>query len=187
MALATVVIATYGSDSWRDMAAGAAMSSCVDQGVDVILSHEGTLAEARNRGAAQARTEWLIFLDADDQLGAGYVSALMSADGDLRAPSVSWVRDGVPSAPESLAARDIEQMNPCVIGTAIRLSLFRHLGGFREWPAWEDWALFLAAHRRGAVLTHVPEAVYYATVRADGRNSTVQNPRRLHAQIRAAA
>jgi cellulose synthase/poly-beta-1,6-N-acetylglucosamine synthase-like glycosyltransferase len=75
----------------------------------------------------------------------------------------------------------------CVIGTAIRLSLFRQLGGFWEWPAWEDWALFLAAHRRGAVLTHVPEAVYYATVRADGRNSTVDNPRRLHAQIRAAA
>ena len=187
MALATVIIATYGDDSWAQMAAGDAMASCVDQGVDVILSHEGTLAEARNRGAARARTEWLIYLDADDRLAPGYVSALMGASGDLRAPAVSYVHPSGAELPQCLAGRDIERMNPCVIGTAIRAQMFRDLGGFREWPAWEDWCLWLRAYRRGAQIVHVPSAVYLATVRPGSRNAAVTDPRGLHKAIRAAA
>lgn len=187
MALATVIIATYGDESWAQMAAGDAMTSCVDQGVDVILSHEGTLAEARNRGAARARTEWLIFLDADDRLAPGYVSALMAAEGDLRAPAVSWVTEHDATPPRCLDDRNIEHLNPCVVGTAIRAQMFRDCGGFEEWPAWEDWALFLRAHRRGASIVHVPDAIYLATVRPGSRNQSVRDARRLHAQIKAAA
>lgn len=169
------------------MAAGDAMASCAGQGAEVILSHEATLHEARNVGALRAATRWLIFLDADDTLAPGYVDALMAAKGDLRAPAVSWVTAHDATVPRCLDDRDIETMNPCVIGTAIERHRFLEVGGFGDWRAWEDWALFLRASRRGASIVHVPGAVYRATIRPGGRNQRVRNGAKLHAEIRAAA
>lgn len=185
----TVIIATYGAGKWRRLAHERALPSALAQGCPVIIQHDpdAQLHEVRNRAAAQATSEWLVFLDADDELAPGYVEALGAASGDLRAPAVSWVTEHHATDPVTLADRDIERLNPCVIGTAIRRDLFTQVGGFADWPAWEDYALFLKAHRAGASLTHVPDAVYRVWMRPGSRNQTVEHPRRLLAQIQAAA
>jgi glycosyltransferase involved in cell wall biosynthesis len=183
----TVCISTFGDESWKTLAMTRALPSALGQASEIVHTHAETLYEARNRGADKATGEWLVMLDADDELAPGYVDAILAASGDLRAPAVSWVTDHSATAPRTLADRNIETMNPCVIGTAIRRELFLDLGGFKDWPAYEDWCLYLRATRSGAVIEHVPDAVYRAWVTPHSRNQTVRNPRQLMAQIKAAA
>jgi len=183
----TICISTFGDESWKNLAMTRALPSALGQASEIVHTHAETLHEARNRGAEKATGEWLVMLDADDELAPGYVDAILAASGDLRAPAVSWVTDHSATDPRTLADRNIETMNPCVIGTAIRRELFLDLGGFRDWPAYEDWCLYLRATRSGAVIEHVPDAVYRAWVTPHSRNQSVKNPRQLMSQIRAAA
>ncbi len=181
---ATIIIGVFGDIRyWLDIARANALPSARKQGCRVILSAGNTLAEARNSAVRGVETEWLIFLDADDELSDGYVESLLAGEGDLRAPAVKWDD----AEPVLLDDRDIEQMNPCVIGTAIRTKLFMELGGFQEFSAWEDYALFLKAYRRGATITHNPAAVYVVHSHKDSRNNTVQDPGTLFNSIHLAS
>lgn len=176
----TVIVATYGSDEWRDLGSDTALAH------GAAHWHGDTLAQARNAAAGAADTEWLVYLDADDELSGGYIDAMAAADGDLRAPALHLVYPDRIVVPD-LASRDIERTNPCCIGTAIRRDMFLAVGGFPELPGWEDWALFLRAYRRGATITHVPDAVYQAHVRQGSRNQTVPDAAALYQRIRATA
>lgn len=176
----TVIVGTYGDDEWRDLGAATAKAH------GAVHVHGKTLAAARNTGARLAATEWLVYLDADDSLDPGYVEAILAADGDLRAPALHLIYPDKVVVPD-LEGRDIERTNPCCIGTAIRRDLFLAIGGFPELDGWEDWAVYLRAVRRGATLTHVPDAIYLATVRPGSRNQTVPDPGELYRHIRATA
>ena len=173
----TVCVCTFGDPSWIHMAVRHALPSVDAAKVKVV--HGGTLAQARNEAAFWSDSEWLIYLDADDRLGEGYVEAMGEAVGDLRVPRL-FIGD----VEVDLASRDIEHMNPCPVGTAIRREMLLDCGGWPEFRAWEDWALFLRAFRRGAVIEHT-QAVYLAAPSPYGRNSTVTDSRRLHEEIRA--
>lgn len=79
----SIVIATYGDDSWRDLALKRALPSCEALDTpphEVRLVHRATLNDARNAGALAATGEWLCFLDADDELEAGYLGAMRAAE-----------------------------------------------------------------------------------------------------------
>lgn len=185
---ATIIIATHGNLKWERLAKERALPSAQKFGIPVIQYHgQKHLHEARNHAASLATSEWLCFLDADDELYDGYFAAMEQATGDLRAPSVMWIEDEMPAAPVSLQDRDIELTNPCVIGTLIRKEMFESVGGFSNWRAWEDWALFLSCYRKGAVIEHVPNAVYVAHVSSNSRNNTVKNPAQLWEDIKLAS
>lgn len=174
---AVIIIGIYGDKKrWLDIASKRAIPSAMEQGVPVIISYDHTLARARNAAGFATSAEWLIFLDADDQLSSGYVDALMEAEGDLRAPAVQFIKHGIPQKAELLNDRDIEATNPCVIGTAIRQKMFAEIGGFQEFSAWEDYALFLKAYRRGAKITHNEKAVYVVHASNNSRNNRVSDP-----------
>lgn len=179
----TIIIATFGDPIWSRRAADTCAEIQDTAGVPIVLSHGDTLAQARNYGAEIADTEWLCFLDADDTLAPGYVPAIAAATGDLRAPALHLVgRDGNIDIPD-LTTRDIATVNPCCIGTVLRRSMFCTASGFWEERAWEDWSLFRRCWLLGATITHVPDAVYIAHADPNGRNSTVRDGRRLHADI----
>lgn len=183
---ATIIIATHGSHEWRERGNNLAIKTAdTFPGIEIVFGHRyDSLHEVRNRLAARATSEWLCFLDADDELAPGYFEAMEAATGDLRAPAVRWVQPDGQYEQKVLDDRDIEVGNPCVIGTLIRKDMFDEIGGFKDWWAWEDWALFLSAHRKGAVLEHVQDAVYIAHVREKSRNQGVKNRRRLWNLIR---
>lgn len=165
----TVVVATYGTDEWAALGESAAKAH------DAVHVHGPTLATARNQAAERATTEWLVYLDADDSLADGYLDAMSLAYGDLRAPVLELHYPDKVVRPD-LTGRDIERTNPCCIGTAIRRSMLLDCGGFWEEPAWEDYSLFRRAWLLGATITHVPGAVYQATVRPGSRNNSVKEP-----------
>ena len=186
----TICVATCGEDWWEELAQTRAIPSAKAQGVPVVSTHykRKGLAAARNGAIRKVKTEWLMFLDADDELAPGYVEAIASASGDLRVGSLIEVRPDGSRTRIRLERRHIERMNPCHTGTAIRADMMADVGGFPGlFPRWEDWAIFLRAFRRGATIEHVPEAEYLQHWRADSMVRTVADvcdPKQLHADIR---
>ena len=183
----TVCVATFGHRDWIDLAHGRAVPSAYAQDVPVVYRHEDTLVDARNAAVRAADTEFVIVLDADDELEAGYVRAMMAGTADIRAPRLVEVHEDGTRCEVPLAHRDIEKLNPLPISSMARRDQILAAGGFAPWPAWEDWALWLRMVRRGATFEHLPAATLLAHVRDDSRNRTVTDPRRLMAEIKASA
>ncbi len=175
----TICIGTYGGSEWVKLATERAIPSAEAQCVPVIHRHGETLAQARNAALAIAESEWAVILDADDELSAGYIEALAGGSADLRAPAVSYVKNGRSGRPyvpkvaghaHECSAQCLSDGNFLVIGTAVRAALAREVGGFREFPWSEDWDLWLRCWRAGASIEAIPAAVYIAHVNQQSRN-----------------
>lgn len=186
-----VCIATYGDRSRWAPLAERALASVDRQTTRASFCrwyHGPNLHEARNRAAsdvlndvtrlAGVRTDWLCFLDADDTLDPGYLEAMARAvdgvDHDaLIQPSTLGVYPDGREDPEPvlIPSKPLLDGNYMVIGTLIRTEQFQRLGGFRDWPCYEDWELWIRAWRDGAQLLACPEAVYRVGVNEVSRNN----------------
>lgn len=195
----SVLVCTYGDRVWSDRAQEAAKSAQDADETIVLHEDDATLAEVRNHAAAAAASDWLCFLDADDELAPGYLAAMHSTFerlqiGDVQTesgprpsrnaqlaplcllvPAVeyrhpSWVR--IAGGPPRIPDWDrlLIDLNCAVIGTLVRRDLFHVVGGFREWQMYEDWDIWLRCVRAGARLIPVPSAVYCACVSPASRN-----------------
>jgi GT2 family glycosyltransferase len=193
----SVVVGTYGEDSWQTLAQQA-VASAWQQSVaplEVLHVHAETLDDARNQGAEAANGDWLIFLDADDELDGRYIEQMAAMIDRLRAgvdyllqPATLGIHADGREDPNPIlipAKRSIMDGNWLVIGTAMRRSQFLRLGGFSPMPAWEDWHLFIRAMLDGARALPVPGAVYRVHVRQNSRNALDQPAaERLYRQVR---
>lgn len=142
------------------------------QADELVISVGTTLQEARNRPGLRATTEWLCFLDADDELDASYIQHMLAGEGDIRQPSTLGVVNGVEDDyPVLIPPRPLAVSNYIVIGAFVRAALFRQVGGFEDYEAFEDWDLWRRCWAAGAAIGAVPEAVYRVHVRPDSRNS----------------
>lgn len=190
----TVCIATYGDVAWSHLAHERAVPSAQALAVPWVHAHGDTLHEARNEALAEVTTEWVVFLDADDELEPGYFDALAGGTADLRAPAVRYVQDGRARAPyvprvaghrHACTADCLTAGNWLVIGTAARTEQVHAAGGFREFEWSEDWALWARMVKAGATVEAIPAAVYRAHVREDSRNRSPTREKRdqVHWQI----
>lgn len=176
----TVVVATFGDETWADLARSRSIPSAEALDVPVVHEHASTLHEARNAGLAQVHTEWVCHLDADDELEPGYFDAMATGSADLRAPAVRYLRTvlHLPSATiprvagheHACTAECLTFGNWLVIGTLARAELVRSVGGWHDWPVYEDYDLWARCWRAGATVEAIPTAVYRAHVRTDSRN-----------------
>lgn len=183
----TVLVATFGADHWRTTAERAIASA--EPQATTIHVHGDTLHQARNEAAVMARTEWLCFLDGDDELEPGYFDAMATGTADLRGPSVRYVHQGRRTSPVKVwPEQDLRDGNHLVIGTLVRRDLFIEVGGFYDWPMYEDWCLWQRCHRDGATVETIPAAVYRAHVRNRSRNRAPGRAERerVHHAIRSA-
>lgn len=191
MTTISCVIATYGSRTWANMAKNRAIPSAKREGFHEVLPvhlEQGTLAETRNSGGATAVGEWLLFLDADDELAPGFGDAMREAIlGEevrpaLFTPAVDYLetRKGRKATPKTWPRIDFKVGNWCVIGTLIERDFFLKLGGFREYGLYEDYALFAMADEAGAEFFEVPDAVYVAHPRAASRNRAPSRNERIY-------
>lgn len=175
----TVVVATFGEPEWEALARERAIPSAESQ-APVIHHHGETLAEARNGALAQVETEWVVHLDADDELEPGYVEAMLAGQADVRAPQVRCMREGQQVSRGLFMPRVWRHRHACdadclpqgswvVVGAAVRTELARSIG-WEEWPIFEDWALWLRCYAAGASFEAIPQAIYRQHLRTDSRN-----------------
>lgn len=176
----TVAVATYGAAAWTRLAQTRAIPSARALGVPVVYCHGYDLQNARNQALAKVETEWVIHLDADDELERGFIAAMAShGTADVNAPAVRYVRPGHAAWPRmpnvaghthECGADCLPQGNWLVVGACVRTELVRRVGGWGAEPVYEDWALWLRCHLAGASFAAVPQAIYRAHVRRNSRN-----------------
>lgn len=175
----TIAVATYGDPSWQRLAHRRAIPSAEALGVPVVYAHEFTLHDARNGVLAKVNTEWVIHLDADDELEPGYIDAMATGTADVRAPSVRYVKPGCAQEPKmpKVAGHTHECTGPCllqgnwlVVGACVRTELMHQVGGWLDYPIYEDWSTWLRCHLAGASFEAIPQAIYRAHVRPRSRN-----------------
>lgn len=181
----------YTGDPWRTWAHQRAIPSAEALGVPVLVGAGTTVADARNNGLAQVQTEWVVFLDADDELEPGYVDAMDEGTADLRAPAVRYVEAGghakTPGFPRVAGHRHdctgdcLPWGNWIVIGAAVRADMLRGIGGWHEHTWSEDWCTWLRCWQAGASIEPIPEAIYRAHVRIRSRNRGAPQAQRLAA------
>lgn len=198
MTTISVIVATYGEQHWEQLARDRALPSVGDTRIfkNIICWHEpdGTRATSLNNGAKYSTGDWLIFLDADDELAPGYVGAMRRAleqnpDGRvLFTPAVQQVRKGNPSAPFFFPECDLTTGNWLVIGTMINREFFLSLGGFRDHPhGLEDFNLWARAVRAGATIVKVPDAIYRAHYNPRSKHHVLARNRREYMKAYHAA
>src|SRR3990167_7008296 len=162
----SIIIATFGAESWRELALNRAYPSALNQGAhEVIVGHdpEGTIASVRNSLAEKATGDWLCFLDGDDELAPGYLDAMKHVfsaldcceDGEragwktLLTPAVSYITArGKRATPKIWPECSLSSGSWLVVSTLIPRDLFFQVGGFRDYGdppgsiGYEDWGLF---------------------------------------------
>jgi glycosyltransferase involved in cell wall biosynthesis len=172
----SVLIATYGTEDWRELAWSRAYPSAAAQTEDVQCFHdpEGTIASVRNELAGSAKGDWLLYLDADDEIAPGYLDAMAQVGGEnvLLTPSVRKVTKGRPSRNADFYPEvPLENGNWLVVGTLVRREMFNRAGGFEDYPhGFEDWSLWYKCHRLGARVVRVPRAVYIQHVNPQSKH-----------------
>lgn len=185
----SVCVGTFGAVSWDTLARSRAIPS-VPPGIPVIHVHAGTLHEARNAAVAQVQTEWVVHLDADDELEPAYLKAMFTGTADVRAPAVRYVRPGYAGRPQmpKVAGHDHDCTADClvhgnwlVVGAMVRTALVREVGGWRDFSWSEDYDLWVRCWQAGATFEAIPRAIYRAHVRKDSRNRAPSRAEKLAA------
>jgi GT2 family glycosyltransferase len=131
----------------------------------VIAGHDpsGTIASIRNELAQDAKGDWLLFLDADDELAPRYIQAMEHAErpNSLLTPSVQKIIKKRENPPVFYPEVDLMTANWLIIGTLVERDLFLRVGGFEDYPhGFEDWSLWYKCAKVGAEVVRVPKAVY---------------------------
>lgn len=172
-------------------------------GARVVTQPNSGLSAARNLAISQAHGEYVLPLDADDELEPSFVSRCLTAleaDRDL-AYVTTWVRyvdeDGAPRGDEFTGyfpfgnwSSLLDELN--VAGTCssvIRRSVFRDHGLYYspELASYEDWALYRRMARAGLYGAVVPEPLFRYRVREESMTRQDAQPHvaRLLAELRA--
>jgi glycosyltransferase involved in cell wall biosynthesis len=154
----------------------------------VIVHHEPDMriGPARNAAALLASGDYLVFLDADDELAPGYLDAMRSAADTqerpwacLFYPSVRYLINGRARPNLLRPVGDIRHDNFMVIGTLVHRALFMSVGGFSDYDhGFEDWSLWAKCVRAGAAIQPVGDAVYVAYINRSSKHRTFWRNRR---------
>jgi len=157
--------------STDDTSAIAGQEAKDDPRIRLLRQSNAGAGAARNAGLAQARGDWILFLDADDTLSPDHLSRLMThSRPGVDAICCGYVRVGPGGevisrhpAPELVKGRfaDVTE-GPPVILHAILLArpMFDRTGAFdTALRTNEDWDLWVRLTRAGAVIAREPRAL----------------------------
>lgn len=155
----SVIIPTYGDKEYWDSFAERAADSVLCQtfkDYELIRHHDKDMQSARNNAADMACGDWLVFLDADDELEENFLGRTFRGGyGDIQQPLTVYVEaTGEMYLPPTYIAPcdSIQDGNYVVVGAPVRRELFLAAGGFDDYPVFEDWALWLKMVNKGAVI-----------------------------------
>ncbi len=159
-----------------------------DTRIRVISQSCAGVSAARNAGIAQAKEEWLLFLDSDDWISPVHLermTGVLAADPGLDAVHCGWNRvlpDGTMlerSAENTLKGDLFEVLTQrcyfAIHACLIRRALVQEVGAFDEsLPTCEDWDLWQRTARTGARFGWIPDVLAFyrmrpASLSTDGR------------------
>jgi glycosyltransferase involved in cell wall biosynthesis len=176
----SIIISTFGDEHWKSLAERA-YKSAKDQTIktEVIVNHGDSLHESRNAGAENASRDWLIFLDADDELDPEYAENMQRSISELDSnkyliqPATLGVVDGREDPyPVVIPSKlNILDGNWMVIGTAVNREVFMSVGGFQDFDMYEDWDLWIRCVQHGCIPIIQEKSIYRVNVRNESRNN----------------
>lgn len=118
---------------------------------------------ARNLGASQCDTDFLVFLDADDFLAPTFVEACLAVYEPPRYVYTNWLRGDLLSKPNLCITAELPY-HTHLITTLYPTAIFKALGGFDETlPGHEDVDFYLRSHRAGICGIHLDEPLLHYT------------------------
>lgn len=183
----SVIVATFGSNEWRN--AGEEAAATIPSGATPIVVHlpYGNLALARNTGLSKVTTPYVTWLDADDALTPDYVDAMATGTADLRQPAVDGWTGSVVQAPrcgmhgpQHIPEREcLAYGNPFSMGAVVRTELAKAHPFDPRWPVLEDFAFWRAICANPWVSVEVIEAAIYRVRRIPNpapRNRSLPRP-----------
>ena len=140
----------------------------------VIHVHDENLAFARNRGARDIGTDYIVFLDADDLLSENYCGILKGylEEGNIlyQPETRGFYPDGSLDAESNfIPDRNMNESNNLVIGTAVTARYGLEFDPILR--ALEDWDFFLRMIATGAKVKQCPGMVYLVGVNEQSRNA----------------
>lgn len=180
-----IAIGTFGDESWRLKGDVVSLRHC-NMADDVIHVHGDNLAEARNTAAEMLGTQWIVFLDADDELEMDYIKQMqMAAEPNtlLQPATIGCVDGKLDDYPLVIPSKDLYKANYMVIGTAVERDRFFEVGGFRDLSVLEDWDLWIRLVASGSKVKRVPFAVYVVHVNKNSRNSNTTLHNSVYRQL----
>ncbi len=170
-----VIIPIYGDIRFWQPLANRAAQSVVNQTVKaevLTFSTGANIADARNKFGLQPHgCEYVIFLDADDELHPSYIEEMLKGNGDIRVPTVHKHYSNGRVLKGAYEPKDLITGNYIVVGAMIKAELFNKLEGFHNYESLEDWDLWLRAEEAGATFEQIPGAIYKVNKRPGSRNS----------------
>lgn len=178
-----IIVDDGSTDDTPALAAGYAAR---DQRIRVLRQDQRGEGGARNSGLSEARSDWVLFLDADDWLLPAALERLVTAaagDGTLDAVHGGWSRvaaDGTVMAAEHCAhTGDLFALfaRHCAFpihSTLVRRSAAQRAGGFdAALTTCADWDFWQRLTRLGARFGRVPEVVARYRMRAGSPSTAV--------------
>ena len=182
------VIVNDGSTRQEDVELLKTLSE-TDTRIRLFHQKNGGQSKAKNYGIAQAKTEIIVFLDADDLVEDFYLEVLYRALKEH--PNASWsYTDLVGFAAEeyvwckTFSAGRMTFNNILVNAAAFRKSAIEKAGGFPEVAKHydEDWALYLRLLGKGFHPVQIPVIGFWYRKSATGMQQTVRKDEKLRIQ-----
>lgn len=187
----TVVIPVFGDMNYWKPLLERAHQSALNQTVKakyVIINTGKDLHESRNSIINSIDTEFVIFLDCDDELHENYIEEMLKIeDADVVVPCVHrYFDDGrVDTDQHWYTPRPLVEANYIVIGALVRTEYLKRVGGFSDLPLYEDWQMWLRMEEIGARFKQCPAAIYKIHVREGSRNEPdIEMKQKMYNQIR---
>lgn len=193
----SVIIGTFGNqEEWSPLAQRAIESAFKAGPKRIFWEHKETLDAARNAGLDKADTEWVVHLDADDELDPGFFKAMERGTADIRGPAVQYIRGTTPARPmvphvyghtHQCVGDCLKFGNWLVVGSLVRTELAQRIR-WKDWPIYEDFDFWQRCWLQGATIESIPDAIYKAHVRHNSRNRQPNHKFRneIHEQINLA-
>lgn len=157
-----------------------------DARIKLFHQENGGQSKAKNYGIAQAKTDIIVFLDADDMVEPFYLELLYQA---LQAhPKAAWSYTDLVGfgAQEyvwckTFSAGRMTFNNILVNAAAFRKSAIESVGGFSEVAKHydEDWALYLKLLGKGMHPVHIPVIGFWYRKSERGMQQTVRRDEKL--------
>lgn len=154
--------------------------------VTLIEKENGGLSSARNAGIKEAKTKWILTLDADDKIAPDFIEKCLQVDADIIGTGQQEFGDSNEKhlfnhEPTHQDFIRNNQINCC--------SLYKHeiwekIGGYDEEMklGYEDWDFWLRATKAGYTVKTIPEYLFY--YRKHG-TSMVTNAIKNHDKIKS--